>query len=440
MPNKRVLPHNLEAERSVLGAMLIDKDAIVNVAGTLLPEHFYETKHQKIYEAVLSLFSDGRPVDLVTLADELKSKKALRSVGGNAYLSDLASGVPTSAHAEEYAEIIREHAVRRGLVSVSGAITEYAFDKSLSITDVVDKSEQLLFSVAQKGVQGDFIHIKELLRDAYERAAKKKDANETTGISTGFEDLDKMLGGFQPSDLIVIAARPSVGKTSLALDMLRHAGMKEKKKVAFFSLEMGTEQIMDRLLGMESGIPFWEIRTRNLSEEKLVKLMETMGELAECDIYVHDKPGQSINEVRTRSRRLALEHGVDIIFIDYMQLMHAPGSESRTIEVSMISQGLKNIARELKVPVVALSQLSRAIEQRGGQRRPQLSDLRDSGSIEQDADVVLFIDREEQYNPDTERKGIGDLYISKHRNGPTGHIELAWRKELASFRNLMKQK
>ena len=435
---KRIPPHNIEAEQSVLGAMLIDKDAIINVAGTLLPEHFYDSRHQLIYEAIFNLFTSGRSVDLVTLADELKSNRNLRKAGGNTYLTDLASSVPTSAHAQEYAEIVKENAVRRGLISVGAKMTDFAFDETLPVVDIVDKSEQLLFNVAQKGVDGDFVHIKDLLRDAYERAAKT-DQTDAMGISTGFKDLDQLLGGFQPSDLIIVAARPSVGKTSLALDMLRHAGMKEKKKVAFFSLEMGTEQIIDRLLGMESGISFWEIRTRNLSEDKLIKLTETMGEMADSNIFIHDKPGQTINEIRTRARRLALEQGVDIIFVDYLQLIHAPGNESRTVEVSMISQGLKNIARELKVPVVALSQLSRAIEQRGGQRRPQLSDLRDSGSIEQDADVVMFIDREEQYNPDTERKGIGDLYVAKHRNGPTGHIELAWIKELASFRNLLKK-
>jgi replicative DNA helicase len=263
-------------------------------------------------------------------------------------------------------------------------------------------------------------------------------SQEYKGISTGFRELDALLGGFQKSDLIILAARPAVGKTSLALDMIRHASLSEKKNILFFSLEMSKIQIMDRLLGTISGIPFWEIRTNKLNDEKVVKLANTMGQLAEANIYIDDQAGQHINQIRTKARRLAMEHGVDIIFIDYLQLMHGNSKESRTLEVSEISQGLKNLAKELDIPVVALSQLSRAIEQRQS-RRPQLSDLRESGSIEQDADVVLFIDREETWNPDTERKGMGQLVLAKHRNGPTGDLELAFVKEIASFRNLYKE-
>jgi replicative DNA helicase len=435
---ERIPPQNLEAEKSVLGSMLLDKDAVINVAGLLRPEFFYDERHGEIYTSILELFEEGLPIDLVTISDRLKSKKSLKRIGGRAYLTDLVSFVPTSAHAEEYSKIVKANALRRRMISSAAKITEFSFDEELDVNEVVDKSEQLLFSVAQEGVQTDFIHIKDLLKDAYERAERADEGESTSGISTGFRELDHLLGGFQKSDLVILAARPSVGKTSLSLDFLRHAAVVEKKKVVYFSLEMGTSQITDRLVGMQSGVPFWEIRTGKLNDEKFMKIAEAMGELSEADIYIDDKPGQSITEVRTKARRQALERGADIIMVDYLQLMHADGKDGRHQEVQMISQGLKNIARELEIPVIALSQLSRAIEQRQS-RRPQLSDLRESGSIEQDADVVMFVDREESWNPDTERKGIGDVTIAKHRNGPTGHVEVAWIKDIASFRNLYKK-
>ena len=436
---EKIPPQNVEAEKSVIGSMLMDKNAIINVSGWLLPEHFYDDRHSKIYSVIVDLFQDGIPVDLVTVADKLSKKKLLKKVGGRTYLTDLVDSVPTASHAEEYGELVKEAATRRGLISSASEITTLSYDENMPVTEVVDKSENLLFNVAQAGVKTNFIHIKELLKDAYERAERADKDEAYLGISTGFKDLDDLLGGFQKSDLIILAARPSVGKTSLALDMLRHAALVEKKKVGFFSLEMSKTQIVDRLLGMQSGVPFWEMRTGKLTDEQFVKLADTMGELSEADIFIDDKAGQHINEIRTKARRLALEQGLDIIFVDYLQLMHASNKESRTLEVSEISQGLKNLAKELDIPVVAMSQLSRAIEQRQG-RRPQLSDLRESGSIEQDADVVMFIDREETWNPDTEKKGMGELILSKHRNGPTGTVDLAFVKEIASFRNLYKGK
>ena len=433
-----VPPQNAEAERSVLGAMLMDKDAVINVAATLKPEFFYEERHSNIFGAMLELFEQGMPIDLVTVSDKLKSKKQLKKAGGKAYLSELVAEVPTSAHAEDYGNIVKGLALRRKLITTAAKVTELSFNEEIKVTDVMDKAEQMLLNVAQQGVTSNFYHIKDLLKEAYERA-ESADNDAGLGISTGFKDLDKMLGGFQKSDLIILAARPSVGKTSLSLDFLRAASVVEKKKAAYFSLEMGRQSIIDRIVAMQAGIPFWEIRTGGLNDEKFVRFAEAMGVLSETDIYIDDKPGQSINEVRTKARRIAVERGVDIIFVDYMQLLHADSSESRQLEVSMISQGLKNIARELEVPVIALSQLSRAIESRQS-RRPQLSDLRDSGSIEQDADIVMFIDRESTYNPDTERKGLADLVVAKHRNGPTGDIELAWIDELASFRNLYRER
>jgi len=436
---ERVPPQNIDAEKSVLGSILLDRDALIEVSGWLLPTHFYDERHIAIYETILELFESGLPIDLVTVSDRLKKKKILSKIGGRAYLAELASFVPTAANAVEYGNIVKETATRRGLISSSSEITKLAFDETLALPEVVDRSETLLFNIAQEGIQSNFVHIKELLKDAYERASHAKESDDYSGISTGFKELDILLGGFQKSDLIVLAARPSVGKTALALDMMRHAALIEKKNVAFFSLEMSNMQIMDRLLGMQSGIPFWEIRTNKLNEEKVVKLANTMGELADANIFIDDSPGQNINQIRTKARRLMLEQGVDIIFVDYLQLMHGNTKESRALEVGEVSQGLKNLAKELNVPVVALSQLSRAIELRQN-RRPQLSDLRESGSIEQDADVVIFLDREETWNPDTEKKGSAEVFIAKHRNGPTGIVELAFIKEIASFRNLYKEK
>jgi len=436
---ERVPPQNIDAEKSVLGSILLDRDALIEVSGWLSPTHFYDERHVAIYETILELFESGLPIDLVTVSDRLKKKKILSKIGGRAYLAELASFVPTAANAVEYGNIVKETATRRGLISSSSEITRLAFDETLALPEVVDRSETLLFNIAQEGIQSNFVHIKELLKDAYERASHSKESDDYSGISTGFKELDVLLGGFQKSDLIVLAARPSVGKTALALDMMRHAALIEKKNVAFFSLEMSNMQIMDRLLGMQSGIPFWEIRTNKLNEEKVKKLANTMGELADANIFIDDSPGQNINQIRTKARRLMLEQGVDIIFVDYLQLMHGNTKESRALEVGEVSQGLKNLAKELNVPVVALSQLSRAIELRQN-RRPQLSDLRESGSIEQDADVVIFLDREETWNPDTEKKGSAEVFVAKHRNGPTGVVELAFINEIASFRNLYKEK
>jgi replicative DNA helicase len=434
---EKVPPQNIEAEQSLIGSMLIDKDAVIAVSGWLLPEHFYEERNGIIYANILELFNEALPIDLITLSDVLKKKKQLTKIGGRTYLADLVAMVPTSAHAEEYGGIVKESATRRGLISASRDITELAFNETIKIDRVMDESEKRIFDVAQSGIRSNFVHIKDLLKEAFERAERADNDEAYLGISTGFKDLDELLGGFQKSDLVIIAARPSVGKTSLALDMMRHAAMVEKKTVVFFSLEMSQTQIMDRLIGMQSGIPFWEIRTGRLTDKKLMKLADTMGEFGDTNIYIDDQAGQHINSIRTKARRLKLEHGLDIIFVDYLQLMHGSSTESRTLEVSEISQGLKNIAKELDVPVIALSQLNRAVEQRQG-RRPQLSDLRESGSIEQDADVVMFIDREETWNPDTENKGTGDLSIAKHRNGPTGNVKLAFVAEIASFRNLYK--
>ncbi|MEA3356909.1 MAG: replicative DNA helicase [Patescibacteria group bacterium] len=440
MADQKVPPQNLEAEKSVLGAVLLDKVAIIKVAEFLLSDHFYDPKHLDIYSCVLELFDEGLPVDIVTLSDRLKSKKLLRKVGGRSYLTELVESVPTAAHVEEYGRIVKSLSVRRSLISAAAMMDELAYKQDQDVSDVLDECEQRIFAISQETLRDKFKHVKDLLKDAYERAEaidQKKD--KLTGVPTGFKMLDNCLGGLQKSDMVVLAARPSVGKTALALDIARHATVVEKKKVAFFSLEMSSTQLMDRILGMQARVPFWDLRMGKLKDVAFERLADAMGQLAEADLFVDDAPGQSVMEIRTKARRLQLEHGVDLVVVDYMQLMHSRNLENRVQEVSEISMGMKNLARELEVPVLVLSQLSRAVESRAD-RIPQLSDLRESGSIEQDADVVIFIHREEQYNPDTERKGVADLLISKHRNGPTGFYEVAFVKELGSFRNLVKRK
>ncbi len=435
---EKVPPHNIEAEQGVIGSILLEKDAIVKIGDILKAEHFYDARHGIIYQAALDLFLGGVPVDVLTTIDYLKKKKLLKRAGGRSYITGLVNTVPTAAHVLEYAKIVREHAVRRGLISAASYITEIAYNSSEATADVLNQSQQKLFEVSVEGVDKGFVHVKELLEEVYEEAANiSENEGGIMGIPSGFKDLDNMLGGFQKSDLVILAARPSMGKTALALEFVRHASLYLKKNVAFFSLEMSQKQLTQRLLAMESGVSFWNLRTGKFSDEEYIKLSEAMGIVSEANLWIDDQPGQNIIEIRTKARRLFLEHGVDLIVLDYLQLVHGNRQESRVQEVSEVSQELKNMARELRVPVIALSQLSRRVEERQD-RMPQLSDLRDSGSIEQDADVVMFIHREDYYDPNTDRKGIAELKIAKHRNGPTGVVELAFIAESASFRNLAK--
>jgi replicative DNA helicase len=435
---ERIPPHNIDAEKSVLGAFLIDKDALVRVASFLRAEHFYDRRHQLLYQAIIDLFMAGIPIDLLTIVDYLKKKKDLKSVGGRSYIADLISSVPTSAHAEEYAKIVKEASIRRRLITAAADITDLAFDSEKPTPDVLNQAQHDLFSVSVQGIDKGFIHIRDLLEQSYEEAAQvNTNDSGLTGLSTGFRDLDGLLGGLQKSDLVILAARPSMGKTSFALDIMRNIAL-DKKNVAFFSLEMSQSQLSNRLLAMQSGVGLWASRTGQLSDDEFAKLGEGIGILSELNIFIDDQPGQNIVELRTKARRLYLEQGIDAVFIDYLQLIHGNTKEGRVQEVSQISQELKNMARELKVPVVALSQLSRKVEDRND-RMPQLSDLRDSGSIEQDADVVMFIHREDYYDPNTDKKGVAEIRIAKHRNGPVGSVEIAFVKELASFRNLYKE-
>ncbi len=438
MQSPKVPPQNLDAEKSVLGGILIDEEAIIQVSEILSEDHFYDQNHGIIYAVCQFLFEKGRPIDVVTITDELKKRNKLRQVGGAAYLSELVTVVPTAANVVAYANIIKENSVRRKMINLGGRIANLATEEDKEIDALMDEAETSLFDITEDSVKKDFVHVSKLLEETYERAEMlSSNPDQLRGIPTGFSNLDNILGGFQDSDLIILAARPSVGKTAFSLDLARHAATVEQKKVGFFSLEMSNLQLMDRLLSMQVGIGLWELRMGKLPDESFARLADAMGVLSEADLFIDDTPGLNIMEMRTKARRLKAEKGLDMIIVDYLQLMEGRNKESRTQEVSEISRFLKSIGRELSVPVIALSQLSRAVEQRS-ERIPQLSDLRESGSIEQDADVVMFLHREEQYNPDTERKGITDLVIAKHRNGPTGIAELYFVKEQARFRALDK--
>lgn len=423
-----VPPHDLEAEKSVLGSLLIDKDAIVKVVEFLKSKHFYKPAHEKIFEAIFTLYEKREPADLVTVPNQLKRMKELENIGGVTYLTELVNTVPTSANIEAYAHLIKNDAIKRGLISVSSEIGQLAFEDA-EVEDLLDRSEQLLYSVSQDITYQEFVPIKDTLEITFERLdelSKKK--GSIRGVPTGLKGLDRMLSGLQKENMIVLAARPSVGKTSLAINIAQHAAVENGNGVAIFSLEMGREMLVDRMIAAQGGIDGWRIATGNLNEDDFEKYGVAAGELAEASIFIDDTPGISVLEMRTKARRIMLENKIDLIIVDYMQLVKAPKAESRVQEVSQISQGLKNLARELKVPVLAISQLSRAVEQRGGEKRPQLSDLRDSGSIEQDADIVMFL-----YRPEEEDKANAKLIIAKHRNGPTGELDLFFKEEYTRF-------
>jgi len=434
-PNIKLPPQNIDAEKSLLGALLLDQDAIYKVGEILLPDHFYSNANKHLFEAILLLVTEQKPIDVLTVSSQLKKKKLYKKIGGAEYLSDLVTSVPTSAHVEEYAKLIKETGIRRKMIALAANLDEMAHEEGDSLEDLLDKAETDLFSISESSVERDFIHISKLLEDSYERIEElSKDKNKLRGVPTGFNYLDKLLGGLQDSDLIILAARPSVGKTAFQLDIARHASVIEKKKVGIFSLEMSNDQLMDRLLSMQVGIGLWDLRNSRITEEGFSKLAEAMGILSEANLFIDDTPGIGIMEMRTKARRLKVEHGLDLIIVDYLQLMQGRRQESRVQEVSEISRFLKGLARELRVPVLALSQLSRSVEQRGGDGVPQLSDLRDSGSIEQDADVVVFLSKVS--SDDDQPSDNRMLTVAKHRNGPTGFVELFFVKEQARFREI----
>jgi replicative DNA helicase len=437
---KKQPPQNSEAEASLLGAILIDSDAIVKIADAITADDFFETKHQRIYEAIQKLYEKRSPIDVLTLSDQLKNNGYLDMVGGPAYLTELTNFVPTAAHVEQYADIVAQKAMRRRLITASNEISGLGYDESSSLRDLIEQAETRLFEVSQQHVKQSVVSLEAILAESFERLDDlHKDKQKIRGVPTGFKDMDNILAGLQRSDLFVLAARPSMGKTALALNLAHNVAVQSKEPVLIFSLEMSKEQLVDRLLSMESGVDAWALRTGNLTDSDFEKIGQAMGTLSEAPIFIDDTPGISVSDLRTKARREAHQHPLGLVIVDYLQLMSGGGrygSEgNRVQEISEISRGLKGVARELNVPLLALSQLSRSVESRSPQI-PQLSDLRESGSIEQDADVVAFIYREEYYNPETDRKKITDILIKKHRNGPTGGIELYFDNEKQRFRSL----
>jgi replicative DNA helicase len=436
----RLQPQNLEAEQSVLGCLLLDKDALIKIADILTPEDFYESKHKLIFEAILSLFEKSASIDILTVTNVLEEKKQLEKIGGSSYLATLVNIVPTASHVVNYAQIVRKKGTLRRLIQTASDITNIAFkDDGEDVESLLDQAEQKLFSVSQKHLKENFIPIASVLHSTFERIDQlHRDKGALRGLPTSFIDLDNLLGGLQKSDLVILAARPSMGKTSFALDIMRHVAVDRKTPVGIFSLEMSKDQLVDRLLSSQSDVNLWKIRTGHLNEEDFEKIGEAMGLLSEAPIFIDDTAGLNIMEVRTKARRLQSEHGVGLIIVDYLQLMEGRNTENRVQEVSEISRALKILARELNVPVLALSQLSRGVENRPD-KVPQLADLRESGSIEQDADVVMFIYREEMYKgKEAKRPHIAEIHIKKHRNGATGQVDLYFDGEKTSFRNLDK--
>ncbi len=428
MAELKIPPHDLEAEKSLLGALLIDKDAIVKVVEFLRPEHFYRAAHGDIFGAILSLYEKGEPADLITVTSALKKSKKLDEVGGATYLSELTDAVPTSSHVEHYGKLIHDNAIKRELISVSSRIAESGFDEQISVEDLLDKAESSLFAVSQARSREAFAHIKKSLEEAFDRLDElHKNPEAVRGVPTGFKTLDERVGGLQESNMIVLAARPSLGKTSLALNIAQFAATEHKIPVGIFSLETSRSQLVHRMLSAQSDLDAWKLNTGRLEEEDFKRLGEAMGVLAEAPIFIDDTPALTVMEMRTRARRLQMEHQIRLLIVDYLQLARGRNLENRVQEVSEISQALKNLARELNIPVLAVSQLSRAVEARG-EARPQLSDLRESGSIEQDADIVMFLYREDPEDRENVR-----LYVAKHRNGPTGEFPLFFKGDRTKF-------
>jgi len=429
----KMIPQNVEAEEAVLGSLLIDPEALYRVSPFLKGEDFYVQKNAWVYEAVLAIHERREPVDFVTLCDELERRGQLEEVGGAAHITSLINAVPSAIHAEAYGHIVEQAAIRRRLISAASQIAQLAYQEVEDVDQVVDQAEQALFSVSQRRITRDLTPIQELIRRYYDRIEYlHAHQGEPLGVPTGYIDIDRLLGGLQRSDFVIIAARPSVGKTSLCLSIARNAA-RHGQHVAIFSLEMSGEQIVQRLVSAETGIDTQRLRLGDLRDDEWPLFVQATGKLADLPVFIDDTPSISALQLRTKARRLHSEHGLDLIIVDYLQLMTGDvRSENRVQEVSYISRSLKAIARELDLPVVAASQLSRAVEQRTD-KRPVLADLRESGSLEQDADVVMFIYRDELYHPETEKQHIADIIVAKHRNGPTGTVQLFFRNRLAQF-------
>ena len=434
----KILPHNDNAEQSVLGAILIDKDAIISVSEILKPGDFYSDMNGIIYGACLALYEERRPIDLLTLTEQLKKNKLLKKIDSS-YLTDLVEMVPTAANVETYAKITKETATKRSLIKAGSVIAELGYEDSNEVKDVLDKAESAIFSISQGHLTRGFVALKETLTESFDRIDElQKTGSGLRGVKSGFADLDNLLSGMQKTNLLILAARPGQGKTAMVLNIAQHIAVKQKLPIGIFSLEMSKEELVDRLLIAQSDVDAWKLKTGRLSEDDFSKLSQAMGELAEAEIFIDDTPGLSLTEMRSKARRLQMEHNIALLVVDYLQLVD-PGRryDNRVQEVSMVSQALKNLARELNIPILSASQLSRAVEHRG-EKRPQLADLRESGAIEQDADVVMFL-----YRPDAEASGTHiptKLLVAKHRNGPTGEIDLLFQGNRIKFTSVDKKR
>ena len=436
---KRILPHSIEAEQSVIGSMIMDREAIIVASEIIVGDDFYSKQYGILFETMVELNDEGKPVDLVTLQDRLKEKDVPPEVSSLEFVRDLITAVPTSANIKYYANIVAEKSTLRKLIKLNEEIANTCYVGRESLENILENTEKRVFDLVQRRNTDEFVPIRQIVMNAMDRIERAShNKGNVTGVATGFIDLDYRTAGMQPSDLILVAARPSMGKTAFVLNIAEYVAFKQNQTVAIFSLEMSKEQLVNRLFSMESKVDSQHIRTGNLSDEEWEKLIESAGLIGKSNLIIDDTPGISISELRSKCRKYKLEHGLEMIIIDYLQLMTGSGrTDSRQQEISDISRSLKALARELNVPVIALSQLSRAVEQRPD-HRPMLSDLRESGAIEQDADVVMFIYRDDYYNKDTEKKNIAEIIIAKQRNGPIGTIELVWLPDFTKFGNLQK--
>lgn len=435
----KVLPHNLEAEEALLGSIFINSEGLYKIMDVTLAEDFYSPANKEIYDAIITLFSEKSPIDLITATEILERRGVLDKIGGATYLSRIVNSVPTASHIVQYANIVKEKKILRDLITTAHEILAMGYQEDEKIDITLDSAEQLLFKVAQKTLKQGFIPLRTMLAETFERIDYlHKNKGDLRGVSTGFDDLDSLLGGLQKSDLVILAARPSMGKTSFALNIALNAAINVNIPVAIFSLEMSKDQLVDRLISSTANVDAWKLRKGELGEDDFPKIGEAMDILDRAPIFIDDSSNISVMEMRAKARRLKSENGLGLIIVDYLQLMGGGNIENRVQEISEISRSLKGLARELDVPVLALSQLNRALEARPD-KRPLLSDLRESGSIEQDADVVMFVYREVYYNKDTDRKNIADILIRKHRNGPTGEVSLYFISEQMRFANLEKK-
>ena len=436
----RIPPHSVESEQSILGSIILDKDAIITVAETINPSDFYKEAHKIIYESMLSLNSNNEPIDLITLIEELRKEGHLDNIGGISYLTSLSTIVPTTSNVKYYANIVKEKSVMRQLIKASNEIINLGYDASTDVQEILNKAEKNIFDISQEKSGDDIQPINAVLQDTFDMIEKLcTEKKEVTGITTGFKDLNKKINGLQRTDLILLAARPAMGKTAFSLNLVQNAALKGDASVAVFSLEMSKEQLVQRMLSAQSNVELSKIKTGTLGESDWPRIIDGMAVLSEANIFIDDTPGIKISEIRSKCRRLKMEKGLDLILIDYLQLMEGEGkNENRQQEIAKISRSLKILAKELDCPVVALSQLSRSPELRKD-HRPILSDLRESGSIEQDADIVMFLYRDEYYHDDSEKKNIGEVIVAKNRHGETGNVELVWFGQVQKFADKVRE-